>query len=479
MNKNKIIAEKIYNVIGENNVVSFTNCVTRLRLTLNKHDSNMVEKLKQIDGVLSVILSENQVQIVIGTNVKLVTIEFEKIVKLSHKDNVVSKTHIQNTKNKYNKTNPFKNFLAKFSKIFVPLIPGFIAAGLLSGISQLLITSFHPNVHTFLFDVTKFLGSFQIIMSAIMTILIGYNCAKEFGGSGVNGAILSGFYLLSFGEPIVGKMALGINEFFNFKLNVSGGVLHGSIIGVLMSSILVAKLETLIRKFIHPNLDLILTSALSLIISAAFTILVIGSVSGFLFENVSKLFVSLSTNPFGAAILAGIFLIAVVFGVHQGFIPVYTSLIAKYSMNTLFPILAMAGAGQVGGAFAMYLKEKNPKTKKIILSAIVPGIMGIGEPLIYGVTLPKVKPFITSCLGGAMGGLFLGIVSMFGTKIGLNSVFGPSGIIALPLMKSNNGIILAMIIYLFGLIISYIFGFVFTYFFGIINDNKEGIKNEN
>ena len=64
----------------------------------------------------------------------------------------------------------------------------------------------------------------------------------------------------------------------------------------------------------------------------------------------------------------------------------------------------MAGAGQVGSSIAVYLKTKNPKLKQTIISALPVGFMGIGEPLIYGVTLPLGKPFIGACIGGAFGG---------------------------------------------------------------------------
>lgn len=470
MNKNQKLANDIYKIIEKYKIITYTHCMTRLRVTLENYSSKIEEELKELEGVLGVVNSSDQLQIIIGPNVSNVASEFDKLVSNNNNTNQVVKT-----KEKYKKNSSVQNFLAKFSKIFVPLIPGFIAAGLLSGISSLIMTTLKPVEHTWIFDLAKYLGSFQTIMSVIMIILIGHNTTKEFGGSGVNGAIISGFYLLTFNKPIIGKMPLGITEFFSMKLALSGGILHGSIIGVLTSGIFVAFFEKQLRKIIHPNLDLILTSAITLIISGIFTILVIGQVSGYLFDLVSWLFVHLSENAFGAALLSGLFLITVVFGVHQGFIPVYTSLVAKLGMNTLFPILSMAGAGQVGGAFALYLKEKNTQNKRVILSAIVPGILGIGEPLIYGVTLPRVKPFITSCIGGAVGGLFIGLNSMFGIKIGLNTVFGPSGIVALPLMKSNHGIITGMSIYLLGILISYVSGFIITYFFGM----QKGSKNEN
>lgn len=157
---------------------------------------------------------------------------------------------------------------------------------------------------------------------------------------------------------------------------------------------------------------MILTSTLTLLIVGAVTYVAIMPIGSWLFSGMSWLFMHLNSNPFGTAILAGLFLIAVMFGVHQGFIPVYLALVDAQGFNSLFPILAMAGGGQVGAAIALYVKaKKDSLLRNQIRGAIIPGFLGIAEPLIYGVTLPRVKPFITACLGGAAGGFFIGLVA--------------------------------------------------------------------
>lgn len=158
------------------------------------------------------------------------------------------------------------------------------------------------------------------------------------------------------------------------------------------------------------------------------------------------------------------------FGVHQGFVPVYFALVDAQGFNSLFPILAMAGAGQVGAALALYVKaKKDSLLRNQIRGAIIPGFLGIGEPLIYGVTLPRVKPFVTACLGGSAGGFFIGLVAWMGLPIGLNTVFGPSGLVAIPLMTSAQGVFAGMSVYVGGIAVAYTCGFIFTYFFGCKN----------
>ncbi len=156
----------------------------------------------------------------------------------------------------------------------------------------------------------------------------------------------------------------------------------------------------------------------------------------------------------------------VVFGIHQGFVPVYFALMEAQGFNSLFPILAMAGAGQVGASLALYARAKKETTIRTqIKGAIIPGILGIGEPLIYGVTLPRVKPFVTACIGGAAGGFFIGLISYLGLPVGLNTVFGPSGVVAIPLMTSADGIFAGMAVFVGGLLISYTVGFAAPFFF--------------
>lgn len=156
-----------------------------------------------------------------------------------------------------------------------------------------------------------------------------------------------------------------------------------------------AWIERKVRKIIPDNLDMILTSSITLLITGAVTYVVIMPIGVKLFKGMSWLFLHLNGNPFGTALLAGLFLIAVVFGIHQGFVPVYFALMDAQGFNSLFPILAMAGAGQVGAALALYLKAKPDSTLRLqIKGAIFPGLLGIGEPLIYGVTLPRLKPLL-------------------------------------------------------------------------------------
>ncbi|MBP2169383.1 N-acetylmuramic acid-specific PTS system IIC component [Erwinia toletana] len=450
---------------GAPNVVLCGNCMTRLRFTL--HDQSQVQQaeLKRLPGVLGVVNSDDQLQVILGPGKAQTAAEIiNQRLQVAPDLKTLAANNKQQQKARNNSA--IHQFLAKFATIFTPLIPGFIAAGLLSGIATLLEQLFQLNTageHNVL--LVQGIGYMKIFSKGLFTflsILIGYNAQKAFGGSGVNGAIIASLFLLGYlPDATVGYYA-GIDNFFGMAIDP-----RGSIIGVLMASILGAWIERQIRRWMPDSLDMILTSMLTLLITGAIAFVAIMPLGGELFKGMSWLFLHLNGNPFGCALLAGLFLLAVMFGIHQGFIPVYFALMDAQGFNSLFPILAMAGAGQVGAALALYLRaEKTSMLRSQIKGAIIPGFLGVGEPLIYGVTLPRVKPFITACIGGAAGGFFLGLVAWLGLPVGLNTVFGPSGLVSLPLMTSDQGILAGMAVYLAGMMVAWVAGFIATWLFG-------------
>ncbi|MDG0477811.1 PTS N-acetylmuramic acid transporter subunit IIBC [Klebsiella pneumoniae] len=400
----EMIARILAHVGGAANVAQAGNCMTRLRLTLRDESLADSAAIRQIDGVMGVIVSDEQFQVVLGpgkaqTAAEMMNGLLEAAPAAAPTLADVAAEKKQALKGK--QTSAVQKFLAKFATIFTPLIPGFIAVGL----------------------------------------LLGYNPEAT-----------SGFYA-------------GISTFFGHGIDP-----RGNIIGVLIAAILGAWVERQVRRVMPANLDMILTSAVTLLIMGAVTFTVIMPIGGWLFTGMSWLFLHLNGNPFGSAVLAGLFLLAVMFGVHQGFVPVYFALVDAQGFNSLFPILAMAGAGQVGAALALFWRAKRDSLLRTqIKGAIIPGFLGIGEPLIYGVTLPRMKPFVTACLGGACGGFFVGLIAWLGLPVGLNTVFGPSGLVALPLMTSGSGIYAGMAVYAGGLAVSYLCGFVLTWLFGSKN----------
>ncbi|EHY9869158.1 PTS N-acetylmuramic acid transporter subunit IIBC [Vibrio vulnificus] len=472
-----MISQLLAAVGGSSNVSKCGNCMTRLRLTLANNGVADQAVIKQIPGVMGVVESDEQFQIILGPGkaqqaAELMNKLIESVINGDEQEQAIasdandlsSVAAEQKKQMKSKQTSAVQRFLSKFATIFTPLIPGFIAAGLLLGFATLLEQMFvlEQTPSQFMLDLIAYMKVFGKGLFAFLSILIGYNAQQAFGGSGVNGAILASLFVLGYNPDATSGIYSGMSEFFGYTIDP-----RGNIIGVLLAAIIGAQVERKVREYMPDDLDMILTSVVTLLIMGVVTFVVIMPIGGELFKGMSWLFLNLNDNPLGAAILAGLFLISVVFGIHQGFVPVYFALMEAQGFNSLFPILAMAGGGQVGASLALYFKAKKDAVLRTqVKGAIIPGILGIGEPLIYGVTLPRVKPFVTACIGGAAGGFFIGLVSYLGLPVGLNTVFGPSGIVAIPLMTSHNGIFAGMAVFVVGLLISYVVGFLATYFFG-------------
>ncbi|EKO3409954.1 PTS N-acetylmuramic acid transporter subunit IIBC [Vibrio fluvialis] len=474
-----MISQILAAVGGSGNVNKCGNCMTRLRLTLANNGVADQATLKQIPGVMGVVESDEQFQIILGPGkaqqaadlmnqlIESITSGNAQPIEAKDSQDLSSVAAAQKKQMKSKQTSAVQRFLSKFATIFTPLIPGFIAAGLLLGFATLLeqIYVVDQTPSQFMLDLIAYMKVFGKGLFAFLSILIGYNAQQAFGGSGVNGAILASLFVLGYNPEATSGIYSGMSEFFGYTIDP-----RGNIIGVLLAAIIGAQVERKVREYMPDDLDMILTSVVTLLIMGVVTYVVIMPIGGELFKGMSWLFMNLNDNPLGAAVLAGLFLISVVFGIHQGFVPVYFALMEAQGFNSLFPILAMAGAGQVGASLALYFKaNKDAVLRTQVKGAIIPGILGIGEPLIYGVTLPRVKPFVTACVGGAAGGFFIGLVSYLGLPVGLNTVFGPSGIVAIPLMTSNSGIFAGMAVFVTGLLISYVVGFIATYFVGSKN----------
>jgi sucrose PTS system EIIBCA or EIIBC component len=447
--ENKIIAEKVLELLGgPSNISAYTHCMTRLRVT--PKDESIVNKaaIKKIDGVLGLI-EEETLQIIIGPGkVNKVTEEFGKLIDAGGGINLKEKA--SNVKAEINKKNatPFKLFLRKISSIFIPLIPALVASGLITGISKAIIQAGWLNAESQLAMILTVIGGG---LFGYLGILVGINAAKEFGGSPALGALA--------GILIINPASAGIELFGTALLPGRGGL-----IGVLFAAIFIALVEKRVRRYVPQSLDIIVTPTISLLITGIITYLVFMPLGGFISDIITKGLTSIL--DFGGVVagfvLGATFLPLVVTGLHQGLTPIHLELINTLGDDPLLPILAMGGAGQVGAAFAIYFKTKKTRLKRAIGGGLPSGMLGIGEPLIFGVTLPLGRPFLTACLGAGVGGAFQAAFNVATVAIGVSGL--PLAFIV------NTGEIL---LYLVGLVIAYAAGFVFTYLFGF-NDDMAG-----
>lgn len=443
MSKERKLAEEILRVVGRENVAGSTFCMTRLRLIVAEPQSVDIAKLKSIPGVIGVLEQAGQLQIILGPGVvNKVAAEFSSLTNLTMGE--VSDTKAPDGESK---RTPVKVFLRKLSNIFVPLIPAIVGSGMVAGITNVAIRSGADPQGTFI----AILNVIGWGIFSYLGIFVGINAAKEFGGTPAMGG-LAGVLLMNPGIAAIQINGLAL---------VPG---RGGLIGVLLVAWFMSMLEKRVRKFVPNVIDIIITPAVTLLITGFVAYYLLQPLGGYVSDGIVEFFRSMLHigGAFAGFLLAGTFLPIVMTGLHQGLLPVHMEFLNTLKENPLFPILAMAGGGQVGAAFAVYCKTKNKKLKEVVKGALPVGLLGIGEPLIFGVTLPLGRPFITACIGAGFGGAFQAFMQVKSVALGV------SGLPLVFLIKDGS-----VMHYLGGLFVAYAAGFVITWFAGFEDPKEE------
>ena len=457
---NEELARRILEEVGpRDNIEQVTHCMTRLRLHV-KAETYDRERLKALAGVLGVNKAGDELQIVLGPGrAAQVTDAFEKLLAAAESPSAPAAAVAEAARSaqvgdgealhqaiRQKNATPAKLFLRRIASIFMPLIPGFIGCGLLTGLVNILLR-YDPALGDAV--PVKILAAAGASVFWGMDLFVGWNTAKVFGGSPVLGGALGA--LINY--P-------GLKEITLYGQALQPG--RGGIVAVLLIAALGAELEKRLRRRVPETLDLFLTPFLVMAVMAVAAVYLLQPLGGALAESIG--FAATEAVNRGGAVtgflLGGAFLPLVMMGVHQGLTPIHAQLISQYGYTILLPILAMAGGGQVGAALAVYLKTKNPRVRRVIASALPVGLMGVGEPLIYGVTLPLGRPFIGACIGGACGGAVQAACGVGAAALGISG---------LPLAPSTT----RPAAYLIGLAVAYAAGFAATWLLGFTDPDAQ------
>lgn len=457
---------------GRANVTAATNCMTRLRIHVQDDSKIDDNGLKNIEGVLGIVHDNpGYIEIVVGPGKcrKCADICAAMGIPVSaegatENDWKANKEAIKAGQ----KQSKLKGMLKTFGEIFVPLIPGVIAAGLCSGFATLL-TQLVPGYaeDTFWGVVYNLLTLINQSFMTYITAWAGYRAAERFGGTPILGGMLGMITSLA-GIDAISQFVGLYNEAQPLDAILRAG--RGGVLAVIIGVWVMVKIEKAIRSKMPDNVDIVFTPLLTLFITVIPYVFIVMPATGFISTGLVWVVqqVAMSASPV-VRIIAGyisalLFLPMVAMGMHHGLVALYTVQLETFGYVTLYPALAMAGAGQVGAAIAIYLKAKkcgNQRIRSVIDGALPAGVLGVGEPLIYGVTLPMGKPFITAGLGAGFGGAFVMAMQVASTT------WGPSGVLAFPVMTASpvNDAVMCMVFYGIGLVISYIGGFVITNIF--------------
>lgn len=389
---NKIVKE----VGGKENVNSLTNCITRLRFKLKDESKANTEKLKNMDGVVTVMQAGGQYQVVIGNHVPDVRKDVDAVLGV-----------LEPVVDNGPKGNLFDRFVDMISGIFQPVLPTLAAAGMLKGIAAILSFAMGPAFAA---------GSTYALFNAMgdglflfLPIFLGYTSMKKFGGAPFLGMMIaSALVYKGFidGSATAQFAEAGGMDFFGIPFSIPAAGYGSTVMPIVGATAFAAFVEKNLRKVIPDVVKLFLVPFFTALIVVPLTFLVIGPVMNLVADVLGNSLLAVQNfNPiiFGAIIGFG-WQILVMFGMHWALIPFVIIALSSGQPTALLVGSGSVSFAQTGAVLAVLLKTKNMKLKELSIPAFISGIFGVTEPAIYGVTLPKKKPFWASCIVGAVTG---------------------------------------------------------------------------
>ena len=450
MDYNKVAKEVISHVGGPKNIKKAFHCATRLRLMLKDPSLADEKALESVDGVKGTFLVQEQFQIIFGSGtVNLVTDEVLKELGMDSQDQadeeIVEK-----------KGNPISRAVKTLSDIFVPIVPAIVAGGLLMGINNVLTAQglFFANkslieAYPMWKDFATIINLFSNAAFTFLPILVGFSATKKFGGNPYLGAVMG---MIMVHPDLLncynyGKVATPFWNLFGLKVAAVG--YQGTVLPILFTSWVIAKLETKLHKITPSWLDNLTTPLLSVLITGFITFLAVGPVlreaGNVLADGLQWLYFSL--GPVGGAIFGFLYAPIVITGMHQSFIAIETQLLASAAHRTfIFPIATMSNVAQGAAVLAVFFLSKDAKQKSLCSASGISALLGITEPAMFGVNLKLKYPFIGAICGSAVGSAWIAGTKTLASAVG---TAGIPGFISIPPESWGNygiGMVLAIVV---------------------------------
>lgn len=418
----------IQNVGGKNNINSLTHCITRLRFKLKDESKANTDMLKETDGVVTVIKSGGQYQVVIGNHVPDV---YDAVLQVGHFGSDIAQVSAPEDGVK-EKVNIFNAFVQIVTGVFTPILGVLCATGMLKGILSAL---------TYFAVVDSSGGLYLLLygcadsMFYFLPVLICFTAAKKFGMNEFTALILGCTFLypdivaITTSGDALGTV-FGSSYYTTFVgipvIMPSSGNYSSSVIPAILAVYVGSKIEKWLKKIIPDVIKVFIVPLITLVIIVPATFIIVGPIASWIADalGTATLFVYNLSPLMEGLLVGGLWQILVIFGLHWGLVPlVYTNL-ANLGYDCILPAVFAASFAQTAVVGAMWIKTKNHKIKSLCAPAFISGVCGVTEPAIYGITLPKKKPFIISCFAAAIGGAIIGAGHVYSWQTAGLGIFG-------------------------------------------------------
>ncbi|MDE7314055.1 MAG: beta-glucoside-specific PTS transporter subunit IIABC [Eubacterium sp.] len=459
----ELAKEIVKNVGGKENVSSLTHCITRLRFKLKDESRANDDVLKKMEGVVTVMKSGGQYQVVIGNHVPEVYADVLPLLGTEEES--------PNAEEDAPSGSMFNRAIDAISGIFQPILGIMAACGMVKGLNALFVA-------LKLYEDT---GGGYLIFNAVgdglfhfLPLFLGYTAAKKFRLKPMIGLVIGAIMCypavqdsaLSAGGEALYTLFAGTmfeSEVYTtfFGIPIISMDYTGTVIPVIFVVYFASKCEKFFSKFIPDLVKFFFVPMLTLLVAIPVGFLLIGPVAVFGSTLIAEVVMSVRNfSPLLAgAIVGGTWQILVIFGLHWGFIPVYINNIMTNGYdNVMMPFFACTFATSAV-VLGILVKTKDQKLKEMALPNFISGIFGVTEPAIYGILLPLKKPFMISCIAGCIGGGFYGAFNF------RKFMMGGMGIFEFPAMIEPDGSMGNLIVAVTGVILTMVIAFAATMIF--------------
>ncbi|SNZ03548.1 PTS system beta-glucoside-specific IIA component, Glc family /PTS system beta-glucoside-specific IIB component, Glc family /PTS system beta-glucoside-specific IIC component, Glc family [Terribacillus aidingensis] len=443
MNHRKTAEEILQLVGGESNVQSVIHCMTRLRFNLYDNSKADRQALEQVDGVLGSNISGSQFQLIIGNEVPKVYKEIIASSGLSESSNTQGGSK--------EKKNVISSIFDVISGVFTPILPAIAGAGMIKGITALLLTLGVLQDTSQTYQILTVIGDGAFYF---LPILLAISAARKFGSNPYIAAAIAAAML----HPTLTAMFAEGGDISFAGLPVTIATYSSTVIPILLAIWIASYVEKWIDRITHASLKLIVVPTITLLVVVPVTLITVGPLGAILGDYLSTgmSFMFEHAGIFATILLAGTFSLIIMTGMHYAFTPIVINNIAVNGYDYIIPAMFLANFGQAGAAFAVALKSKNKKFKSLSYTTAITAVMGVTEPAMYGVNMKLKKPFVAALIGAAIGGALYGIADVKAYII--------AGIVGLPGIPVLIGP--EFVFALFGLLLAFVSAAVVTWILG-------------
>lgn len=466
------IAEELTRLAGgKNNILGIAHCATRLRLVLEDNEKADIHAIEDVDLVKGVFVAGDQLQIIFGAG--LVNDVCQVLAESLRMDSM----SLGDLKTKANKRmNPLQRAVKALSDVFIEIMPGILAAALLTGLSSVLGNLDFVKNNDTLYGLSQLINISSGAIFGFLPLCVAYSTVKRFGGRPIMGIVI-GCIMLTNSLADAGAAAQGttdVTTLYIFGLPVELIGFQGGIIVALLIGIVTAKLDIFFEKKVPEVVRLLVSPLLTTLVSSFLLFMVIGPVGRGLASGITAALVWMTENlgAFGYAVFSGVQQLIVITGLHHVFGAIESQLLADTGRNFLNPLMSVAIIAQ-GGAVLGYLARnlKDAKAKELCIPSFISVLFGITEPALFGVNLRYRYPIIGGCIGGAIGGVIVYITDL--AALGFGTTVVPGIALADP---SNNGYVSYVIAHAAAMAAGFLFSFIIGIGFGRKNQKTVEIQ---